>query len=179
MFRPLSVEDTLEIFSPYDPAIDWDAMTEAERTNLAHAIGMADGSAWAMAKFKPGEVPTKFKLGVIRPDAMARIEDKKPGEQERRHLYFVESLIDVDWPDKVMNGDRVDRAWVEKVFIRELRPVALSMGAVAYAFNTVSETERKNFLGRLKQESDSIAHPVQNAPISSEGSADAASQVAA
>ncbi len=169
--------------SSADPAVDWDRIVDAEleldqdlkndpKTShdekkeicerrfmqKYHPAVMKNPAAWAdLLKFKSGEQPTKFHLGVIPPDEVARISDEcRLGHPEamREQAYwraFLACLRGVEnfgseAPPKKRVGDveYVDPVWTKSKFSRGLRPIALAAGMVGWAWNQLTEDEVKN-----------------------------------
>jgi hypothetical protein len=183
VFKPVRLTSSVEFVSIADPAIDWDQhvqdvlaaspelagntkLTDDDRRRLAERkfsndfIGKAlkdPGAAVAMLKFKNGETPTRFVLGVIPPDDMTRIADEcrvgKPNEltQQLQWRSFLHGVREVKGfgegrvpTRKVGDVEYVDPVWLRDQFARGLRDVALGVGLVVWFWNQITEDEVKN-----------------------------------
>lgn len=188
MLKPVHIKDKLETFSVKDSAIDLDAMSQDEQVELGTILTFKPTEAWKYVKWKAGEEPTKFTLRTLDPDEISRIldqtervdqETKKPvvDQRTRNFRFFLDSLVEIDGWDVPMSGDgKPSKDWIKKTFIGELYSVALELGGRAFAWNTVTEQERKNYYGRLRPKKTSVAQTVESAAIFSEPEEGAESQ---
>lgn len=151
MLRPLTLSASTTMVSSLDPAIDH----EASDLKAYGENGLFKPGCWKdYLKFKAGEKPTIFVIGVIPPDDLAMINDETSSKYESEALRwraFLLSLRDIEGWDgeeipkrKVSNVEYVDQQWIKRNFIRGLRPIALEVGLVAYLWNQLTETEIKN-----------------------------------
>jgi hypothetical protein len=120
-------------------------------TKLFREVSRNPGAARDMLKFKSGQEPTTFVLGVIPPEQANRIEDECKGKpDEHNWRAFLASTREVQgWPEqtkkiRVGEVDYVDPVWLVKNFPRGLRKVALDVGFVAWHWNQLREDEAKN-----------------------------------
>ena len=181
MFKPITTNAQITYVSSADPAVDWDAIIAAEvdsskelrdstepweqKRDKAENLFIArlveasskDPSAWVdLLKFKQGEQPTKFVIGVIPPSEMNRITDEcRVGREnemtsQARWRAFLACVRDIQNmgqtpPKRTIDGvEYVDPPWLEKNFGRGLRPVALGVGYVGWRWNQLREDEIKN-----------------------------------
>lgn len=161
MFKPLRLSDQTTCISYLDPAIDHDQMTEdAWAEYIKKSIN--NPSIWRdLIKFKAGESPAVFVIGVVPPDELTRIHDEcslrkedDRRDEELRWRCFLSGLRDIqNWqnedgkpiPKRTIGGvEYVDPSWLKQTFIRGLRQVACSIGMHVYAFNQLTEDEIKN-----------------------------------
>lgn len=161
MLKPLTLEATTSCVSSMDPAID----REASDLQKYGSELLSNSNAWReLLKFKSGEKPTVFVLGVIPPDEMSRINDETPkrklseehtvtdwSSEELQWRSFLTSLRDIEgWesgeiPKRKVGGvEYIDPSWLRKTFVRGLRKIALEVGLAAYFWNMLTETETKN-----------------------------------
>lgn len=157
MFKPVKTSDTIQVVSVYDPAIDWNAMCECgkDKETLRSEIHnkAIDGlDALKELKFKAGEQPTYFTIGVIPSDILTSIQDQfgQFGRStiELRWRCFLSGLRDVSWNEKPEKRDidgvsYVDPSWSKKIFVRGLRTVALEIGMYVWQFNRMTEDEAR------------------------------------
>ena len=164
MFKPLQLSDSATAVSVLDPAIDWDKMVadlgKAKEQLVADARAEAEtslsGSAAKLA-VKPGMSLTRFVLGVIPGDEMARITDEtspaagRSRPQERFWRAFLASVRDIDGFEpkpkrgRTVNGvEYCDVDWLKSTFIKGLRVVACEIGVYAWCWNQLTEEETKN-----------------------------------
>lgn len=182
MFKPTKMESKITVVSIYDPSIDWDEIAKAELD--AHPeirdgelpaeeknkqaldlfsqryarISAKDPSAWKdHLKFKSGEAPTKFTIGVITVDEMARIADEcRYGQvtEMRKQLRWrafmacvrgIENYSNEKCPTiRVGQVDYLDPDWLKKNFVRGMMLVALDIGMTGWLWNSLTEDEVKN-----------------------------------
>lgn len=150
MFKPIDKKAMISYVSVLDPAIDKDA-SDIEK---AASECLKNPSAWASAlKFKAGEQPTKFVIGVIPSEQIHRIRaeyvDQVNGKVDfdsLRWAAFLACVRDIEgWqsaPPKV--GEYVDPQWLRDNFVRSLRAVALEVGMVAWSWNMTNDDDVKN-----------------------------------
>lgn len=183
MFKPTTMSASVSYVSIADPAVDWEQVVAAEldadpelrdsaqashaekceivekrfQQKLSAAVLRNPADAATMLKYRAGERPTRFVIGVIPPDEMNRIADEcklgQPGALARQAQWraFVASMRNVeDFPGgpvpkkKVGDVEYVDPAWLRNNFSRGLRDVALDVGFVAWMWNQITEEEIKN-----------------------------------
>lgn len=182
MQKPLSPDATVSLVWVSDPAIDDEAViiesvdngeggTKEQRTNRVAMYGakaIMDPGSWRdILKFKDGQKPAEFVIGVIPPAELNAIEDEcRPGTDQARikelqWRCFLAALRDIRngpmaerkidgtkrrlVPKEERNGiERVEQAWLEETFIRKLRKCALFIGGLAYRWNQLSEDDAKN-----------------------------------
>lgn len=146
----------MTVYSLEDPAIDWDAMVEADeqkrpRETLAKAIlseAMRKPSILReRLKFKAGASPCRFTIGVLPSDAFTRVVEE---HSSRIGVFwwccFLHGLRSLDWPDKpethtVDGVEYIKPDWLKRTFVRHLRVVAEEIGGYVLAFNKVEEEE--------------------------------------
>ena len=160
MFKPVKTSDTIQVHSVYDPAIDWAAMQDADKERRdkdalrseIHSKAIDNLDALKCLKFKSGETPTIFTIGVIPSDILTAIQDQHGGLSrsaiELRWRCFLSGLRDVSWQDKPEKRDvdgvsYVDPSWIKKTFVRGLRSVALEIGMYVWQFNRMTEDEAR------------------------------------
>jgi hypothetical protein len=182
LFKPLTLSAQTTYVSHKDPAIDWDKIVEqevaaspdlqsaelsaAEReeraggkfvTRFLAAAIKNPADAVAMLRFRDGEQPTKFMIGVIPPDELTRISDEcKLGSdgallEQAKWRAFLASTRDIQNfgaetvpKRKVGEVEYADPVWLKAKFTRGLRDVALGVGQVALIWNQLREDEIKN-----------------------------------
>lgn len=175
-FRPIALSSQVTYVSHLDPAVDRRAMLDetiaaSDELQAVTDLELRDAKAWGRflddyipkvsndpnhsahaLKFKQGETPTKFVLGVIPAEEMVRIADEtreKPNEKSWRA--FLAALRGIEgWPEnpiptrKVNDVEYVDPTWIKKHFVRGLRLVANDAGVIAWMWNQMTEAEVKN-----------------------------------
>lgn len=169
--KPLTNSDRISIVWPGDPAIDADAVGEDGEVLLDKYSKqcLTKPDSWrGMLKFKAGQQPTEFVIGVIPPQEMARIEDEARREMGDDPVFFSAQLqwesfclalrditngpaerrnVNGVWKEELpkrRNSDLIDGAWLEATFTRGLRKVASHVGMVAWFWNNLSEADVKN-----------------------------------
>lgn len=176
--RPVSLSSCVTYVSARDPSIDWsqiealelekfpellrgdvtpDVRAQATQAHFATRYAeetLKNPGCWRdLLKFKSGESPTIFTIGVIDPDEMCRLaDDCKIGSesarvQELKWRAFLASVRDIstfgqEQPQK--RGERVDAQWLKEHCGRGMRLVALDVGMVAWRWNQLTEDEAKN-----------------------------------
>lgn len=154
MLKPIDPDATIGVICVLDDAID--SATEGFETFFGKTdkrddtgIHIKSPEKWREhITSKPGEKITEYIIGTIPSARMNEIQDKYP-EGDDRHFWecFLWSLRDiVDGPTmettdpagrpkaivpKLPDG-RVDPEWLEKIFIRAYRKIALNIGMHAY-----------------------------------------------
>lgn len=164
MFKPLRMSDTAVVCSTEDPAIDWDQTIEAIRKEgettdqarerveqeIAHAAHNNPPKMFDLLRFKSGDPPTRFTIGVISPDEMGRIQDEcaaKGSISQMAWRAFLSSVRDISpWstkPEMVKRGDveYVAPDWLRAQFVRGLRSIAVEIGLYAWSFNRLTDNE--------------------------------------
>ena len=186
-FRPVRLSDSTSYVSLRDPALDWETIVdeaiEADTalkdstavSELVKRKQVIDGiigktvaesfrspSVTLKLKTKAGETATRFVIGVIPPDQMARINDEsKPrkvdgkwdrGDEELYWRSFLASIRAIEgWPgsSKIPTKDiggveYLDPSWLKANFVRGLREIAVEVGRVAWHWQQVDDEEAKN-----------------------------------
>jgi len=174
-----------------DPAIDIQASAKAAGENIEKLFSRLakDPSSWRdLLVCHPGQRPTEFVFGVIPPSELSEIEDdchlNRPDFRLKSLQWrvFCAALRDIRngpservkdesgrWRDTVpMDGERVDRDWLEQTFVRGLRSAAMALGSSAWVWQHLSEDDAKNSSGRSSQAEDTGtgAQPARSAPSS-------------
>ena len=162
MLKPVKRGQSITVISPSDPAIDWDNSPKREdddgKEKLAYALDLADGKfgGWSeKLKFHAGELPTKFLVGVLPSAEMNLIQDECLGESTKFHelcwrsfcssIRNIENFGDGKIPKHKVDGiDYVSPAWLRRTFIGDLRDVAITIGFVAWQWNSLQEADVKN-----------------------------------
>lgn len=127
------------------------------QADFAAACGRDPAASERLLVFKDGETPTKFIVGALSTEDFNRIVDETQETQthrgrsnERMWRMFLHGLRGIEnWPSKVETrkvGDLeyVDPAWLRRTFVRELREIAIQVGAVILTYNRLTEEEIKN-----------------------------------
>ena len=154
MFKPVLPEQSITVVSPSDPSID----IETSDLDGYAEVSLSNPGSWRdYFKFKEGQEPTEFEIGVIPPSKLTQIEHEcKFGSQDfeegkLRWQCFLSSIRDIrkfddsPLPKKTINGvDYVDPEYLSKHFGKHMRKVASHIGALAYYWNHLSEEELKN-----------------------------------
>lgn len=183
MFKPLTLSAHVSYVHSGDPAVDWAALVAQEldldpelrdnagieaqaKENVAvkrfmqkyvPAVFKDPSQSLHLLKFKTGETPTKYTIGVIPPDDMNRISDECKADtkdvlsDQLRWRAFMSCLRGVEnfGSEKIPTIDKggvsyVDPTWIKQNFVRGLRAAALSVGHVAWQWNQISDVEIKN-----------------------------------
>lgn len=161
-FKPIDLEEKVSVVWPYDPAVDR-ASSDIEACIKESG---RDPESWRRhLKFKDGERPCEFVIGVIPGNQLLRLESLTRGDdQQRNYECFRHSLRDMlnsglesestdpktgqrkrEIPKVEVSGiDYVDPMWVSRVMSKTLRHAAVYVGAVAYDWNNISEDDLKN-----------------------------------
>lgn len=134
-------------------AVAWRAF----ENEFALTAGKDPTKAVELLLFKDGETPTRFVVGAVAPDEFNRILDEtqetrthRGGGNERCWRMFLHGLRNIEgWSGdvkryKVGELEYVDPAWLKRTFVGKLRTVALQVGGVIMAYNTLTEDEIKN-----------------------------------
>ena len=164
MLKPVKRGQSITVISPSDPAIDRDNSPKREgddgKEKLAYALDLTDGKfgGWSeKLRFHAGEQPTKFLVGVIPSAEMNLIQDECLSEEGTKFnelcwRSFCSSIRDIEnfggdmkIPKHKVDGiDYVSPAWLRRTFIGDLRDVAITIGFVAWQWNSLQETDIKN-----------------------------------
>ncbi len=158
MFKPVTLADAMTVYSLDDPAIDWNATLAADELKRAKPVFVKDTIKEAMRapsvllkrlKFKPGETPCRFTIGVIPSDVFTRLV-AECGENIGVFWWvcFLHGVRDLDWPEKpakhMVDGvEYVDPVWLKSRFIRNQRSDGTEIGSYVLAFNKFEEAEAR------------------------------------
>jgi hypothetical protein len=183
VLKPLTLSAQVTYVSSADPAVDWDAIVNDEldkdpalrddgarswdqKREIAESRFverfrsevLKNPSAWGgLLKFKTGEAPTKFVIGVIPPEEMARIaDDCRIGKQDElveqckwraflAGLRGIENFGSGSVPKKKVGEiEYVDPAWLRERFSGANRGIALGVGLAAWIWNQLRDDDVKN-----------------------------------
>ncbi len=184
MFKPSRQESQTSFVTSVDPAIDWEKIiklqldadpatrdstdfTDAEKrlkavqafkTRYQEALAVDPSAHKELFKYKDGQAPTIFYIGVIPSDDAVRIEQEcfvgtpKVRLKELHWLAFLHSIRRIEnfaagekASERVVGGvSYVDPAWLKEKFSRGLRPVAQTVGMASWYWNQLTEVETKN-----------------------------------
>lgn len=163
--KPIMPDSKATIVWHQDPAIDHDACDVSEYVEKMHK----DPSCWRdILKFKDGEQPTEFVIGVIPPSELNAIEDaclkRSSDDTHRRELCwrsFLHGLRDIENGPQMTVVERgrerkevpkvdvdgveyVSPSWLASQFHKHLRQCALDVGAVIWQWNLIDQETIKN-----------------------------------
>jgi hypothetical protein len=155
VFKPVTLRDSLTVYSLEDRAIDWDAMVEADEKKRPKVQLKKELMGEAMlrpsilrdrVKVKSGEQLCRFGAGVIPSDALTRINDERHAVGVFWWMCFLSGLRSLDWPDKpethLIDGvEYIKPEWLKQVFVGPLHKVGEEIGMYILAFNRVEENE--------------------------------------
>lgn len=183
MFKPLNLTAQVTYISSADPAVDWDAIVAAEieadpemrddakipweakkekaekkfLDRFRASVVKNPSSSVELLKFKNGDGPTKFSVGVIPPDEMARIMDEcrvgrsnELSQQAQWRAFLaavrgIENFTAGPIPKrKVGDIEYADPAWLREKFSRGLMGVACGVGFIALLWNQLRDDDIKN-----------------------------------
>jgi hypothetical protein len=163
MIKAVRMDSKIRVVWYADPAI----ADDVDRQAYVQALHERPSEAMSLLRFKDGEKPTVFEVGVIPPAELLAIE----AEHFKTNLTLLNwhcflhavraienaAELEVDLTDKAgrmsrslptikVNGlDYVDPTHLAKVMVGQLRLCAVAIGSVAYSFNTLTERDTKNF----------------------------------
>lgn len=162
MLKPVDLEATCSVVWPEDPAVD---QANSDLTGYIKGLASDPGCWRKYLKFKDGEQPTEFMIGVIPSHLLLKAEDEYGTSKSLFWSSFLYGLRDIKNPgglvaeftDKVTGQKKrevptievsgiqyVDSAWLSKIMSRKLRDCAIFVGGVAYRWNQLSEDDLKN-----------------------------------
>ena len=161
MLKPLSAHHTVSAVWHADPAVDQDKSDiEGYLENVAR-----NPSCWTdYLKFKDGQQPTKFEIGVIPPSTLTNYEDEcylGKANQKRNTLHmlcFIRGVRDIKDGAELLGAEaeipktspgaglpeHVSATWVEKTFVRDLRQCVLFIGGLAWSWQQFGSDDAKN-----------------------------------
>jgi hypothetical protein len=141
--KPISADATVDVIYSGDEAIDIEASDlaayDVQRTK-------APGCWRELVRAKDGERITRFTVGVIPSGKLCAIEDATQDHlRERFWRCFLEGLVDIkDGPEvKRDRSGKIDRQWLEQVFVGVNRAVALDVGAQAWLWQQFGEDDAR------------------------------------
>jgi hypothetical protein len=158
VFKPVTVKDSLTVYSLDDPAIDWEALTEADeqkrdrKTLHQELLKLALKQPSVLGKrlkFKAGETPMRVVVGVVPSDIFTRILEEHGGNVGTFWwCCFLYGVRNLDFPEKpethlVENVEYVKPEWLKQRFVRNLRSVGTELGSYVLAFNKFEEDEAR------------------------------------
>lgn len=168
---PSTLDAMTSVISVADPAID---TTNSEKKVIDGVAGnkpvlsyiqdrFTEPSSWReTVKFKDGQSPTVFTIGVIAPSMLNLIDDECQGRSSQRHWRsFLNGIREIEagptvsvmkdgrtvqvTPKIEINGiEYVDPQWLSTTFVRGLRHIAIEIGMVCYNWNSLTESDIKN-----------------------------------
>lgn len=173
---PITPDASVGVISFYDTAIDHEGSekksekVEGKDVEVTRyfAERIKRPAAWRdSVKFKDGERPTVFVIGVIPSSELTRIEDEcgiggtSPKTRELYWRCFLAGLRDIEnGPTAEVQRDGrmvreapkvkvdgvpyVDPSWLRSTFVRSLRSVAIDIGQTVYWWNQLQDDDIKN-----------------------------------
>jgi hypothetical protein len=155
MLKPIEPQSTATVVWHADPAFE--PMTRDETMKFVEVNMKSFVKGRELLTVKSGSTPTEFRVGVIPPSVLARIESDALWGSDRwrmNEMYwdcFVAGLRDVKnsglgkTPKVERNGvEYVDPDWLEATFVRSLRGCGLFIGRMIWAWNIASDDDIKN-----------------------------------
>lgn len=162
MLKPIQRDQTVGVISVLDPSIDYEASEKTKREGveiLAYAVErFTDAGSWRRTvKFRDGEKPTVFQVGILPSAERARIEDEcRTGTEEARTktlgwqcflhgIRDIEGGFDTDAASKL----RVDGVeylapqWLRTVFCGPLMRIAVEVGTTCWSWNQLGDDDQK------------------------------------
>lgn len=154
MLKPVTKNACVSTVSLDDSAID---IAASDMTAYGDA-SLKDPGVWReLLKIKDGETPTVFVIGVVPSDLIVRIEDEcnigkdSLRSEELRWRCFLHGVREIQgWPGEPpktrdVNGvTYVAPEWLKENFNRELKKVALEIGAKVFLWNQLGDNDIKN-----------------------------------
>lgn len=168
MLVPISPDSTTSCISLRDVAIDWSTTPKEQDTDadspthgqLVPAYRLArikSPSSWRdNVRFKDGEKPTVFTIGVVPSSELNRIEDEcNRGDEGVRHTElgwrcFLQGLRGIDGfgvkPEMhTVDGiEYVKPAWLAATFVGPLRAVGVEIGSIIWTWQSLMGGDVKN-----------------------------------
>lgn len=162
MLKPINKDQSINVISVQDPAIDFDRSERRVVRDvevLAYAIERhRDPSSWRRSvKFRDGETPTIFEVGIIPSAERARIEDDcKSNTEIERHKElswrcFLHGVRNIhggfetdDAPRVTIDGvEYLSPSWLRIVFVGPLMMVGVEVGGTIWAWNQLGDDDAK------------------------------------